>query len=138
MARLETLEVLPEADFHQTPVVAAPSNAPHASLLAYLSDGGHIGDDFRVTLTSQHRLTARFEGSAISPHLAFQNYTFEIEEDLNALVFQLNRMATRWADLDKMVASGAATAVSRDRDAPQFLELGARHKGDLSAPAAAI
>ena len=129
--------------FSQHPEVPSSSGTTVLSLLIQAGSDGRLADNFRLVLTAARNSAMDFDGSACLEHVRFHHYQFRCEFQPADLDFQLNRLSTKWENLEDLVSAGRLLVIAGDEedddtDGQSFLELWAKHRDDGHPPACAL
>lgn len=130
--------------FHHHPEVPSSSGSVTLSLLVQAGTDGRLADNFRLALTAVRLQAVEFDGSACIEHARFHHYQFRCEFQPGDLEFPLNRLSTKWENLEDLVSAGKILVIADDdseehgTDGQSFLELWAKHRNDARAPACSV
>ena len=132
---------LPGGDFDTFRI---PPNQEDGSLqgrlLIQVAASGRLEDHFRIVFGGGQHPSVTFSGSKISNHPIFAPYYFKLEVDPENIDIKTNSFASKWEDLEAMVASDRIQVSSEEiQDAgQQFREAWEVAKKTNRPPAAAL
>ena len=97
---------LPGGDFDTFRIPPNPEDGSlQGRLLIQVAASGRLEDHFRIVFGGGQHPSVTFSGSKISNHPIFAPYYFRLEVDPENIDIKTNSFASKWEDLEAMVAS---------------------------------
>ncbi len=109
-------EIRPAHEFDQFPGTHGDEGELCGHLLVEVNAAGRAEDHFRVVLTGGHKLSHTFGASALVDCPALAQFTLTYEKAPASLSFKTNSFATKWENLDELVAAERVQACTDDLD----------------------